>query len=852
MRQVILAVFAIVFSIPLSGQKIRTIGDNSPVVVADTYKAEYGMHPHIVLELIKVYDSEGLLPEERNGAVEELIKNYKSLKPQGKQLSEDDKAKLGTNEKSLLSSILDWDLFLELSTSGKNSPIVHAPDGYVEIWYGIQPTAFKGLWRILEENKIKIHTQESTIEGLQRESNSIQQQLAEQVEKFKELKEELASRTVNHEFLSQARELLNQGDLEGAESMLLKYDKLQSTPLAEVKFEIGLIKELRLKYEEATEFFQLAALLDKDNAKYSFYYGNNLIDVANYNEGIIYFRKSLDVLESIPEIDSSEFAIRYNNLGHAYEAKGEYAKAISYYLDALRIDTTIYGKNHAYVANRYNNLGSVSSTIGKYDRAISYYQSALQILQNIHIRSHPLLAACYGNLGSTYSQKGEYERAIPYFLGALKILLNGDGESYPVAFIYNQLGLNYDYKGEYDEALSCFQSAIKVLQNIYKEPHPHLARCYNNLGGIYSKKGEYERAIPYFLDAMRIDSIIFGKNNPSVITSASYNLLGLASKSKGEYDKAILYFKDATRISQSFYGESHPDVATEYNNLGVTYHSKGEYDQAILYFQDAIQIDTTVYGRNHPSVSRDYNNLGIAFFEQGEYDQAILYYQNVLQIDTTIYGKNHPSVAKSYNHLGGAFFKKREFNRAIYYFRNALQILLKFSDPKRPTLKVWDTINNLGQSYYGAGMFFYDNQKYDNANKMFQMAYFIGKGVKDSSFLITCANSLGSSFRYLSKADSGLIYLNEGIGIAEKLNQDFYRQAEAFSDSIREHPAFPVYIRQNSHDDILQQLYFNKAGCLCQLGKKKEAKAILQQLKIQAKKDKNKAFIKEINSEKCK
>ena len=59
---------------------------------------------------------------------------------------------------------------------------------------------------------------------------------------------------------------------------------------------------------------------------------------------LFYFKKSLKSLKGLSNIDSSEFATRYNSLGNAYYEKGEYDRAIPYYQSALSIDTTVLGR----------------------------------------------------------------------------------------------------------------------------------------------------------------------------------------------------------------------------------------------------------------------------------------------------------------------------------------------------------------------------------------------------------------------------------------------------------------------------------------------------------------------------
>ncbi|MEM7374840.1 MAG: tetratricopeptide repeat protein [Bacteroidota bacterium] len=858
--------------------------DLTPRVVANQVSIEYGMHPDIVLEMVKVFEADGVSLPKTKKTLETLISKYDHLKPESKELTQADQQELGVSDK-----IFNWfkfDFFTSVETKGKLSPVVYSPGGDVRIWYGIGEKAVRGLWRVFKAKEGEIYAQASAIQALQNRSNSWQKKFEKQLKTFKELEKELASRERYDEVAKRAKERLDEGDIDGAEKILeedvLRYNK----KAAYRNFEVGKVKELNLKFREATKYFRWAAELDKDNTLYSLYYGNNLIDTANYDQAIVYFKKSL---KSLSNIDSSEFATRYNRLGRAYNLKGEYDRAITYYQSALAIDTTALGKNHPSVARDYNSLGSAYYYKGDYDRTITFYQSALSIDTIALGKNHPEVATCYNNLGIAYAYKGDYDRAITFYQSALSIDTTALGKNHPrvardyhnlgsahykkgeydraityfqlalaidtialgknhprVATHYNKLGGAYDSKGNYDRAIIYFQSALSIDTIALGKNHPSVARDYNSLGSAYNEKGEYDRAITYLQSALAIDTTALGKNHPSVATC--YNNLGIAYDSKGEYDRAITYFQSALSIDTTALGKNHPRVATCYNNLGSAYKSKGEYDRAITYYQLALSVDTTALRKNHPSVATHYHNLGSAYKSKGEYDRAITYYLLSLSIDTTALGKNHPLVATFYSNLGTAYAKKGNYDRAITYYQSALSIFKAFFAPNHPN--IFRLKQSLGKSFNGYGMAFYRASLFVKANRQFLLAYQLSAEIGDSSFLVISAKNLGASFKHLGKPDSGLVYLEAGIEIAKTLDEKMYEEVEALADSIRQPPDFPAsVVRQYTDEAILQRLEFHQAACLKRLKKKKEAKKIFNRLLIQAKKEKNQDFIKEIKAE---
>ncbi len=78
-----------------------------------------------------------------------------------------------------------------------------------------------------------------------------------------------------------------------------------------------------------------------------------------------------------------QVAIRWNNLGGAWHAKGDYAQAIAYYEKALASDLKTFGPEHPHVARSWNNLGGAWHAKGDYDQAIAYYEKALKVFKQL-------------------------------------------------------------------------------------------------------------------------------------------------------------------------------------------------------------------------------------------------------------------------------------------------------------------------------------------------------------------------------------------------------------------------------------------------------------------------------------
>lgn len=217
--------------------------------------------------------------------------------------------------------------------------------------------------------------------------------------------------------------------------------------------------------------------------------GVNFYEKFKYDEAISAFQKAA-------EIDTG-YANAFYYLGHSYNQKGFWDKAIPVYEKALEIYET--KGDDVFAASMYNNIGVMYRQKGDYGKAMEYYQKSLTIEQR---RGEDLsTGTTYSNVGLIYKDKGDYVHAMEYFQKALTIKERA-GDQLGVAKIYNNMGSMYFDKGEDDRAVEYFQKALKLEERTGDQPSM-ATTCYN-LSKIYAKKGDYERTVEYLEKSVEI------------------------------------------------------------------------------------------------------------------------------------------------------------------------------------------------------------------------------------------------------------------------------------------------------------------------------------------------------------
>jgi tetratricopeptide (TPR) repeat protein len=149
------------------------------------------------------------------------------------------------------------------------------------------------------------------------------------------------------------------------------------------------------------------------------------------------------------------------NLGIAYDALGEYQRAIDYHEQHLTVAREIGDRRGEGTA--LGNLGIAYDALGEYQHAIDYHEQHLAIAREIGDRRGE--GTALGNLGGAYLALGEYQRAIDYYEQAFE---NDQeiGNQEGVARHSWNLGLLYEKQGDLARAVPLMQVWVDFLQQI--------------------------------------------------------------------------------------------------------------------------------------------------------------------------------------------------------------------------------------------------------------------------------------------------------------------------------------------------------------------------------------------------
>lgn len=241
-----------------------------------------------------------------------------------------------------------------------------------------------------------------------------------------------------------------------------------------------------------------------------------------------------------------------NGCGLAARQSGDPDRAIEHFEKGLAI-IKVGGLSRPGEAALLNNLGSAWLAKGDPAKAAECHSRALGIYEARYGREHASVASTLTSLSSAWQARGEPDKAIPCLMRALEIDEKAHGKEYAaVALELNDLGALWFSRGDPDKALGYWSRALKACEKTFGQDHPVVAIVLNNLGGAMRAKGEKVAAVEFLARALAIDEKTYGER--TVHAARDLNNLGVACKDMGDLDKAVEYYGRAKDIMLSVLG----------------------------------------------------------------------------------------------------------------------------------------------------------------------------------------------------------------------------------------------------------------------------------------------------------
>lgn len=313
-------------------------------------------------------------------------------------------------------------------------------------------------------------------------------------------------------------------------------------------------------------------------------YGQLQRKLGNYEKAILWYNKSIELLNNAGASEHHEMAVALNGLASVQQDLGMFEDAAKAMQQAIDVQEKTLGSDHSYFTIYLNNLSILLTSMERFDEAFKYSSRALEIQQRLLPENHRYFAAPLRSLGKISHNQGKLENALDYFVQALNIYRQkSTSNNYITAIINERLGLVYQDMGNYQKAHEHYTNAFRIRKEISSGERV-VARSYHLPGKLALLQSDFTAAEAYYIKALEL--------LPDTGLHTSIAQLGYAQLliESADYKEAELMLVPAISGLAKSLPRSHSLVAESQLSLGLIYQLTGRIEAGNLLIEPALDI----------------------------------------------------------------------------------------------------------------------------------------------------------------------------------------------------------------------------------------------------------------------
>ena len=238
--------------------------------------------------------------------------------------------------------------------------------------------------------------------------------------------------------------------------------------------------------------------------------------LLNNDDAMHYYDTAGYILLEHHGSDYLNLGVVYHNQGNILREKRDITSALSYYNNAKQI----FLKNEmtGWLGTLYNNIGIAYELKGNYDQAKEYYYRSIDIRK---VTDPAAVAITAGNLAICYIETGDLTSADKYYQLAIDVISenNGTNNVNYATNLQNYALFLITTANEYDRGHEQLLRALEIYRYHYGEKGHHVSRALMNIGYSFELTMNFDAALRYYHESLLANSKSFTStdfsDNPS-------------------------------------------------------------------------------------------------------------------------------------------------------------------------------------------------------------------------------------------------------------------------------------------------------------------------------------------------
>ncbi|MEM1324651.1 MAG: tetratricopeptide repeat-containing sensor histidine kinase [Bacteroidota bacterium] len=267
----------------------------------------------------------------------------------------------------------------------------------------------------------------------------------------------------------------------------------------------------------------------------------------------------------------------------------------------------------SYIGWAHENLGHYYDALGNFEATLSHFQHALMLYEQLGENLYA--AEMYQKFGQVYGEMGDFSKEIKSLEKAYNLYVQTD-DSIQVSEITADLGAVMLDVEDWGKAEQYLQESLAINEALADSSE--LASVYISMAQLQRGKGFSELAIDYLERAMEMADL-FGQDELTINVALLMSSVYLEQKN---WSKAEQYYLQArTQVVETAYLVKQQKIA----HLGSQiYEAKGDYEQAHQQLKYYIRLRDSIYTKDAQAILKQEQVRQDVKAYQNEKEAAIL------------------------------------------------------------------------------------------------------------------------------------------------------------------------------------------------------------------------------------